>query len=97
MRKKTASSAAINPIDVDFDSRKSVFLDKLTKNAINLYEKQSDIKNFSKLVLSDPENTSHFDIMDNLFANGLADPTEDEKFAELSDNKRFLRDLGLSD
>ena len=53
------SSAAINPLEVDFDDRKSVFLDKLTRTAVNMYERKCDIKNFSKLVLSDPENDSH--------------------------------------
>lgn len=41
------SSAAINPLEVDFDDRKSVFLDKLTRTAVNMYERKCDIKNFS--------------------------------------------------
>lgn len=96
-KKSKHLSTTINPIDVDFDHRKNVFLDKLTQNAVKLYERECDIKNFSKLVLSDPENKSHEKIMDELFSNGIVDLTEDEKLAELSDNKRFLRDLGLTD
>lgn len=91
------SSAAINPMEVDFDSRKKVFLNKLTQSAVNLYERQNDIKNFSKLVLSNPENNSHNQIVDELFSKGIIDPFEDEKLLELSDNSRFLRDLGLLD
>ena len=49
IEKEKSSSAAINPIDVDFDGRKHDFLSKMTKNALNLYEKQCDIKNFTKL------------------------------------------------
>ncbi len=94
-QKKKTSGAVINPIDVDFDHRKSIFLDKLTQKAVKLYEKECDIKNFSKLVLSNPENESHNDIMNDLFSKGVVDLTEDEKLAELSNNKRFLRDLGL--
>lgn len=97
IQKNKSAGASINPIDVDFDSRKSVFLDKLTKNAVKLYEKECDIKNFSKLVLSDPENNSHNEIMNELFSKGIIDISEDEKLAELSDNRRFLRDLGLTD
>lgn len=97
IQKKKVSGTSINPIDVDFDSRKSIFLDKLTKNALKLYEKECDIKNFSKLVLSDPENTSHNEIVNELFSKGLIDISDDEKLAELSDNRRFLRDLGLTD
>lgn len=91
------SNAAINPLEVDFDDRKKEFLNKLTKNAVNMYERQHDIKNFSKLVLSDPENQSHNDIVDELFSKGIIDPLEDEKLLKLSDNSRFLRDLGLLD
>lgn len=97
MQKNKSNGAAISPIDVDFDSRKSVFLDKLTKNAVKLYEKECDIKNFSKLVLSDPDNNSHNEIMNELFSKGIIDISEDDKLAELSDNRRFLRDLGLTD
>ncbi|MFQ8626807.1 MAG: hypothetical protein ACLSA2_10335 [Candidatus Gastranaerophilaceae bacterium] len=61
------SSAAINPLEVDFDDRKSVFLDKLTRTAVNMYERKCDIKNFSKLVLSDPEMTHIIKLWMNFF------------------------------
>ncbi len=97
LEKKKQSSVVINPLDVDFEGRKSVFLDKLTRTAVNMYERKCDIKNFTKLALSDPENNSHNKIMDELFAKGVIDPSEDEKLLELSDNTRFLKDLGLID
>ncbi len=95
IEKQKRNSVATNPLDVDFDGRKSVFLDKLTKTAVNMYERNCDIKNFSKLVLSNPENDSHNKIMDELFSKGVVDPADDERLMELSDNTRFLRDLGL--
>lgn len=95
--KKKHQSAAINPLEVDFEGRKSVFLDKLTKTAVNMYERKCDVKKFSKLVLSDPENDSHNKIMDELFSKGVIDASDDEKLFELSDNTRFLKDLGLID
>jgi|GEM_PF-714546 len=94
-KKRITKGAMINPMDVDFDSKTSVFLNKLTKHAVNLYEKKCDVKNFSKLVLSDIHNNSGNDIMNELFAKGVIDPFEDEKLADLSNNSRFLRDLGL--
>ncbi len=97
IEKEKTQRAAINPIDVDFDDRKNDFLSRLTKNALNMYEKKCDVKNFTKLVLSDPENTSHNDIVNELFSKGIIDPSDDEKLLELSDNTRFLRDLGLID
>lgn len=84
------TSASTNPI-----GNKNVFLNKMTHSALNLYEHKCDINNFSKLVLSDPENESHNRIMDELFASGVKDPFEENKLTQLSDNKRFLRDLGL--
>ncbi len=95
--RKKYSNVATNPLDVDFEGKKSVFLDKLTKTAVNIYERNCDVKNFSKLVLSDPENNSHNRIMDELFSEGVVDASDDEKLLELSDNTRFLRDLGLTD
>lgn len=95
--KKAATRGMIKPVDVDFDISKNEFLDGLSKRAVKLYEKQHDIKKFSKLVLSDPENTSHNDLVDELFKNGTVDPLEDEKLERLADNSRFLRDLGLLD
>ena len=85
----------IKPIDVNFDISKNEFLDNLTKHAVKLYEKKCDIKNFSKLVLSNPENTSHNELVEELFQKGVIDPLEDEKLEKLADNSRFLRDLGL--
>ena len=97
LEREKKSNTAINPIDVDFDERKGIFLKNMTQNALKMYEKNCDIKNFSKLVLSNPENTSHNELVDELFKKGTTDPFEDEKLFELSNNKRFLRDLGLLD
>lgn len=96
IEREKRSKDMINPIDVDFDSRKNDFLNKLTYNALDLYQRKCDIKNFSKLVLSNPENKSHNSIVNDLFSKGIIDPLDDEKLLELSDNRRFLRDLGLT-
>ena len=96
-RKQKAIQGMLNPLACDFDENKNEFLDKLSRQAIQMFEKKCDIKNFSKLVLSDPENTSHNDIVNGLIENGMIDPFEDVKLAHLADNKRLLRDLGLSE
>ncbi len=90
LEREKHTSGTTNPIE-----DKNVFLNKMTHSALNLYERNCDIKNFSKLVLSDPENDSHNRIMDELFASGVKDPFDKSKLTQLSDNKRFLRDLGL--
>ena len=92
---KKKFSTTINPLEVDFDHRKNVFLDKLSENAVKINKKECDIKNFSKLVLSNPENTDHNEMVKELFDDGVTDPFIDEKLSILADNKRFLNDLGL--
>lgn len=78
------------------DDVKSPFLSKMSKYALNLYERKTDVNNFTKLVLSDPENDSHNMIVDELFAaTNSRNPFSDEALLELSENSRFLEDLGL--
>ncbi len=78
------------------DDVKTPFLSKMSKYALNLYERKTDINNFKKLVLSDPENDSHNEMVDNLFAKtDCKNPFSDEALLELSENSRFLEDLGL--
>lgn len=89
------SSVALNPIEVDFEQRQSVFLKHLTKTAVNMYERKSDIKKFTKLVLSDPENKSHNKLVDALFSHGCVSAEDEERLNELSNNQKFLKDLGL--
>ena len=94
-KKQKAANGMSNPIKQD-SGQPNEFLDGLSKHAVEMFEKQCDIKNFSKLVLSDPENTSHIDMIQKMISEGkIKDPFEDEKLAELADNERFLRDLGL--
>lgn len=89
------SCVAINPITVDFESRQKIFLNKMTKSAVDMYERQSDIKKFTELALSNPENKSHNKLVDALFSHGIVNVEDDEKLIELSDNRKFLKDLGL--
>ena len=94
-KKQKAANGMSNPIELN-NGQPNEFLDNLSKRAVEMFEKQCDIKNFSKLVLSDPENTSHNALMQEMIREGkIKDPFEDQKLAELADNERFLRDLGL--
>lgn len=78
------------------DKSKKSFLKSLSKHALDLYEKKTEINNFTKLVLSNPENTSHNKIVDELFSQeGIVNPLDEEALFDLSDNERFLKDLGL--
>ncbi len=78
------------------EETKNSFLKSLSRHALNLYERKTDINNFTKLALSNPENTSHNKIVDQLFGEeGVIDPFEDDNLFSLSENERFLKDLGL--
>ena len=92
---KTNTAPVTLPFKDEFIEPKNEYLKKLSKKAVELYEKQTDINNFSKLVLSDPENKNHNDLVNKLFNEGVADPFIDDKLEQLADNKRFLKDLGL--
>lgn len=77
-------------------SNKKFFFEKFIKHALNLYERKTDVNNFTRLALSDPENTSHNQIVDELFGKeGVVDPFSEDALFSLSDNERFLKDLGL--
>lgn len=83
------------PVFDKFLPQKNEYLNKISRKAIELYEKQSDINNFSKLVLSNPDNNDYIERVESLFDNGVIDPFIDEKLEKLSDNKKILKDLGL--
>ena len=93
-KKQKAVQGMINPISANFEPAKNDFLDGLSKR---MFERQCDIKNFSKLALSDMDNISHNEIMQEMLNKGVVDPFEDEKLAELANNEKFLKDLGLTE
>lgn len=85
-----------SPINSDSKASKKTFLNTWSKHALDLYERKTDIKNFTKLAISDMENDSHNQIVDKLFSSGkVIDPFDEKNLFDLSDNERFLKDLGL--
>ncbi len=73
------------------------YVDKteISSNAIKLFQKDCDIKKFNQIAISDKEDLSCLERMQELFDNGVVDAYEDDIFAELADNKKLLDDLGL--
>ena len=67
----------------------------ISNRALQMYERELDIKNFTELATSDPENTSHNELVKELFAKGVVDVFEDSTIAALSSNKSLIDDLGL--
>lgn len=67
----------------------------ISNKAMQMYQRELDIKNFTQLATSDPENTSHEKLMEELFSKGVVDVFEDSTVASLSTNKSLIDDLGL--
>jgi len=83
------SSMATSPFESPFCDDKKNILKRLSQQALNLYQKKTDIKNFTKLALSNPENTSHNDLVKE------KELDEYDLLFDLSNNDEFLKDLGL--
>ncbi len=83
---KTAYSKTLNP-----------YVDKseISASAIELFQKDCDIKKFNKIAMSDPENLSHLDRMKDLFAGGVVDVYEDDVLSSLVTNSKLWDDLEL--
>lgn len=87
---------ADSPVEAMRSDAKNTFLKSMSKHALNLYERKTDISNFTRLALSNPENNSHNEIVDELFGKeGVVDPFSDDALFSLTDNEKFLKDMGL--
>ena len=93
------NSVVTNPINNPYKNiDKNLLIDEtaISDQAIQMYQKEQDVSKFTKLVMSDPEDLSHEDIIAGLFDKGGIDPFSDEVLSELSTNNNLLKDLGMS-
>lgn len=89
---------ATNPINNPYKNiDKSLLIDEtaISDEAVNLYQKEQDIKQFNALAMSNPEDLSHEEIIDSLFNSGVSDPLSEEALEGLSNNQKLLDDLDL--
>ena len=68
---------------------------EISKSALELFQKDCDIKKFNKIAMSDLSNTSHLDRMKELFETGVVDVFEDDVLTQLSGNSKLWDDLEL--
>lgn len=97
-RQTEVSSVVTNPLKNPYQNTdKSLLIDEtaISGQAIKLYQKEQDIKQFTNLAMSNPEDLSHEDIIANLFDKGVVDPFSDDVFGELSQNQKLWNDLAL--
>lgn len=91
-------SVVTNPISNPYRNiDRSLLIDEsaISDIAYRLYEKEQDITKFNALAMSNPEDLSHNEIMDNLFGKGICDPYSDDALTDLLNNNKFLEDLSL--
>ena len=68
---------------------------EISASAIELFQKDCDIKKFNKIAMSDSDNLSHLDRMKELFAEGVVDVYEDDVLSSLVTNSKLWDDLEL--
>lgn len=78
-------------------NNKNPYVDKteISSNAIELFQRDCDIKKFNKIAMSDMEDNSYLERMKELFSQGIVDVYEDDVMAELADNLKLWSDLEL--
>ncbi len=68
---------------------------EISSSAIELFQKDCEIKKFNKIAMSDEEDLSHLQRMQELFADGVIDVFEDDVLSSLVTNSKLRDDLGL--
>ena len=86
-----------NAAKASANSKLNPYVDKseISSNALELFQKDCDIKKFNKIALSDPEDFSHLERMQELFAEGIIDAFEDDVIPEIANNPKLWSDLEL--
>ena len=82
-------SFATSPLEEAKQTEHKNLLKTLSERALNLYQKRTDIKNFTKLALSNPEDLSHNELVKE------KELDEYDLLFDLTNNEEFLKDLGL--
>ena len=73
------------------------YVDKteISANAIEMFQRDCDINKFNKIAMSDSENFSHLERMQELFSEGVVDVFEDDVLSNLATNSKLWDDIGL--
>ena len=74
---------------------KNPYVDKteISASAMQLFQKDLDIKKFAKIASENPEDLSYLEQIQELFADGVVDPYEEEAISELVTNSKLWDDL----
>ena len=66
---------------------------EISANAMQLFQRDLDIRKFAKIASQNPEDISYLEQMQELFADGVVDPFEDNAVSELVTNSKLWDDL----
>ena len=71
------------------------YVDKteISASAMQLFQKDLDIQKFAKIASENPEDLSYMEKMQNLFAEGVVDPFEEDVISKLVTNSKLWDDL----
>ena len=72
------------------------FIDEsqISDKALSLYQRELDIKKFASLALSNEDDNSHLDLIEELFnKKGVKSPFTDDFLSMLTDNQKLLEDI----
>lgn len=92
------SGIVTNPINNPYKNiDRNLLIDEtaISNEAVTLYQKEIDVKQFNTIAMSDPEDLSHEEIIANLFNKGVSDPLSDEAMENLTSNQKLLDDLSF--
>lgn len=76
-----------------YTSSQYVDTTEISSNAMELFQRELDIKKFTKIATSDTEDTSHIDRVKKLFEEGVTDVYEDDVISSLVTNQKLWDDL----
>ena len=73
------------------------YVDKseISANAIELFQRDCDINKFNKLAMSDSDDLTHLERMNEIFSEGVVDVFEDDVLSSLVTNSKLWDDLEL--
>ena len=71
------------------------YVDKseISASAIELFQRDCDINKFNKIAMSDSDDLSHLERMNELFSQGVVDVFEDDVLSSLVSNSKLWDDL----
>ena len=68
---------------------------EISSSAMELFQRDLDINKFNKIAISDRDDTSHLEKMQELFNDGVIDVYEDDVLSSLVTNSKLWDDLEL--